>query len=611
MSFAELPKRLLSKLRLSWRLIALILVVPCFLMLLRLGDWSTSYAASDAWAKKVGDTGLEWSPIVSAAATVMASQEPESSYASKESFYRALSTYVKGRPGAEDKRNGKADKKEKKAVDSVLSRLNPDDQSSLTAYRQLRTQRDETLGVLRTFWQDSAEEASALAELRKRPASKQEIEESFATINEKNSRLVLIETRLQRLLADRESRLKASEDGSRAAFEAALPAARPVSRLPEMLQEFAIRVGDETNPLHILYVVAWYSLEGLIVVLLCIFFVPWLIRLVGDTSDPESLRRKFIERIKSLLASAFGQRAAAGVGKTVLTLALGGFALAGVSMAAGDSPSATTLLPPERVVVSGVAGEPGSPGVIPPELSEKLREQEEKLKKQAALIEILHGRITEVSQDTSKNRQHVEALVQEADIVVANLGRLSSGMGVLTSDISALNGSISGLSKSHQSILQAWTAANLRLSDSINHLGQATAAVGKRVEEVKTDVGLVEHAVGEVKDNLAKASRDLQPTAGDLLRITGVRSGILPGVNPFYRYAVTQAVVGTMTRAMQGLDETQKEQILAALEQMKNKPEPMKVWGFRSELHAACTACKSATLEQLMPLIEKVSRVKD
>ena len=178
--------------------------------------------------------------------------------------------------------------------------------------------------------------------------------------------------------------------------------------------ELAIRIGDETNALHIFYVGLWYGLEVFIAFLSCLIVVPWMISfggMLGDAPDPKSSQSSVTKWIKERLSEIFGPRGITIAAKAVTAVAATGLALASVGLAAGEQPSIITPLWHESEGATGAQGEKGAPGthgdpanpasngtdgkdaVFPSGLEKKLEEQARQIQIQASAIESLKDAI--------------------------------------------------------------------------------------------------------------------------------------------------------------------------------------------------------------------------
>lgn len=601
-------------------------VALCFYALLILREWHTSYAPGDAWADTVKKEGLEWSPIVSAAARAM--PKPKQPYNSATSFYADLSSYLK-----EEKRQ--------------LSLESPIDRARFQRYQGDVEARKDTRAALHTFWQKSVELVKTneviatgnreIKELRqKTPLDKKTIGEKEGELGksrerrgdileymkELSSERAMVEAGLQRLLTDLDTRIKSSEDGIREAFEAAVPSARPVGRVRDEFQAYAIQLGDETHPLHVFYVIAWYGLKAVIVLLLCVIFVPWLIYF-GGTSDPETVRSKVPERIRGLLGNSFSQGFGKGVGKTLVVAAVGSVAVAGVTMAAGNPPPITSVILHENGQGAkgedGRKGDPGDPGKDaldgnrggPGDKGDKgedspplkflvlLDYQDRKLEEQEVIIRELEGKLERIDAKVDGSMKELQALAQETNEAIAQSRRLSSGMGELTQDISRLGGTVGDWITTNQSILRLSNTTNSYLLGSMSRLEGSTAAAAENVRQVRI--------------TFDQAAADVPIVTTDLLRINAIPDGAWARVSPFRRYEVTNEVEKTVERAMKGVEKVEKvrtQKVLSALAQVKTKGR-MRVGGFREELYTACAQDAHDLLEQWMPLIMKLSRIPE
>lgn len=627
----------------AWRLIVFIGAAICFYALLSLKDWHAKYAPSEAWADAVLAEDLEWSPVVSAAAKAM----PQKQYPGKESFYRALLRSIK------DVR--------------IESRLQGEERDQAREYHQALANRKALRDNFRakiapldgafernslTLNNTSDSLAAAIAtvdDLKANAASKAEMiaqeEDSLKKLSGRRSAILtnlkdlsternIIEAGFQKPLADLDQRIKSAEDGIRTAYDAALPSARPIdfSIARFVPPPHAIRIGNENDPLHIVFIIIWYALEGMIVLLLCIVVVPWLIRLGGDTSDPKALRSTVTERVKGWITEAFGRRVVTGAAQALAVATVGSIAAAGIALAADYQPAIGPVLGHE-VVVAGERGEKGEPGrtgdrgadgrqgeatkgdpgekgergpagemggnVIPPELLERLRQQEDQLSVQAEIISSLENALGLVTERTEHNEKNVQSLSEKTQKVAENVGRLSVEMGSLTWDISKVNQSIADLGLAHRSIMYSSDVINRQLFESMNHLRDASWTMTSDV--------------GQVRSTVNKMASDIPPMAVDLLRINAIPDGTLTRANPFHYYLVSPEVLGTVGRAMNDPRNQEAQRILGALRKMEMEKQRMRVWGFQRTLRdyagAGSAPAVHDLLEKLMPLIVKISRV--
>lgn len=611
-----------------------IVVALCFYALLILREWHTSYAPSDAWAEAVKERRLEWSPIVSAAAGAM--PRPKQPYNSTASFYEDLLSYLQ-EEGRQLSLDSPARERFKDYQDDVRARK--DGQAALHAFWQKSVELvkiNEAISArvreIKELRQKIPLDKTAIDreenELKKSRERSNDILESMKELSSERS---MVEAGLQRLLTDLDIRIKASEDGIREAFDAAVSSARPIDSIRNKeLQTYAIQVGDEKHPLHVFYVITWYGLEALIVLLLCFIFVPWLIRFGGGSSSPESVRSTFSEKVKALLSNAFGQGLGRGVGRALVLATVGSVAVAGVTMAAGSQPPVGSVILHEDGT-AGTKGEKGQKGdqgdagkdglsgnsskgdqgdkgnkggkgdkgedAVPLNLLALLDEQDRRLAEQDLIIDALHGRLKQIGDSVDENMRALERLARNTNQQIAESQRLCSGMAGLTQDMSRLGGSVGDWITTNQSILRLSSTMSSYLLGSMSRLEGTTATTTESVRRVQETV---DHATSNIP-----------PATTDLLRISAIPDGSWARVSPFRRYQVTDEVQNTVKRAMTGVnDDDQRQKVLAALAGVKAKGE-MRVWGFRKELYAECAQDAHELLGQWMPLIMKVSRIPE
>ena len=624
----------------GWRLAVFTAVALCFHALVELKTWHSTYAPSKAWAAAVLKERLEWSSVVSAAAGRM----PEESYPTAASFYRALHRYIN----------------KQLPLNSTDEALATEYQSLLENRRKIRSKvapRDDkfadrslALSMINDRISDVATEIDNIEAQEttrdKEKALKAEEKKLghlialkaalFAGMRDERS---AIELGFQKPLADLDARIKTTEEEIRAAFDAAVSSARPlggpvVRLLP---RRYAIRIGDEADPLHILYVITWYGLEGLIALLLCIVIVPWLINLGTDKSDPDTLRSTITTRIKGWLTEAFGPRAAAATGRVVATAAVASLALAGVAAAAGEQPAVAPAIqhedaagpdgagkqlrhdqkdadedeneqcnqedcekntdgPSSKDGATGPAG-PRGENVIPPELLERLETQEDDLERQASMIAILQKELATVSEKAVIREAEIRSLQVATTALFINFDRLAVDMGSFTSNLSSLNDLFFGLAISKRAMTDTLDGMNQRIFFQLNHLNDTTRRTDQNVQTISSTIN--------------RAAANIQPLAGDLLMVDAIPNGAMTRVNPRHRYSVTGEVIELVSRAMGEKPNPEEQQILDALRAMGSKPERMKLRQFRTRLQDLTKANGQDRLKQWMPLIVKVSRVQD
>ena len=185
-------------------------------------------------------------------------------------------------------------------------------------------------------------------------------------------------TVLQRMRADLDQRIKATEAEIREPFDVAVSGARPVSGLvPQAIgRELAIKIGDADHPLSILYVAAWYGSEALIVLLVCAIVVPWVLRLWGEKAPADQVKTGF----KKIVHDALGPRVTAGVVNAVAAMTVGAATLAGVAAAANQDVSIAPVTVVDRVVKTNVAGPELPPAGDPPNAGDPRRRRRARMR---------------------------------------------------------------------------------------------------------------------------------------------------------------------------------------------------------------------------------------
>ena len=235
----------------------------------------------------------------------------------------------------------------------------------------------EDLGALKSRLevQEKAVEKAAtdfeVATLFPTPGTDAGIERSRARLSERRATLAgrrqsiidylaqrnIEDARIASEVAELEMQVEKAEKALRHTFDLASASARPVAKAHDPLIEArtALRIGDEGDPWHILYVVTWYGIEGAIAFLVCLVLVPWLLRLGAGSSDPAEIRSTITSRLKGWLEKTLGGTAA-----NLLLTSVAATAVAGATAAATprDSwPTAEVLLAPG----ASTRAEPGDP----------------------------------------------------------------------------------------------------------------------------------------------------------------------------------------------------------------------------------------------------------
>jgi predicted nuclease with TOPRIM domain len=613
-----------------WRLAVFGLVALCFVTLIQLRHWYTRYAPSKEWAKAAESEKLPWSSQVAEAARALSSTTTVGTYPSQEIFYKAILRQIRKHPRlAKDEMVGvyRAHRKEREKLENALQkRTEVQDEFEQKSLR-LSTKAGEVAELDATIerledikHRDSAQEK----ELKEAQDRLQENQKKILVLREEVQEAITrrdaIETGFQRRLAVLRSHIEEEEQGIKEAFNAVSAPARPAQGLSNDFQRFALQVGDESDPRHIVYLTAWYGLEAAIVILLCAVLVPWLIRFGGNASDPKEVHSKVTEKIKELLAKAFGERAVAGAVKALAITAVGGAAAAGVALAAGDQPS---ILPPIRhdiTIVAGAKGDPGEPGGPGKDGKDGINgtngtnggdgkcdqcsttdvtDLRSQLEKQARLIEELKGELKNVEEKANKNSEEVLRLNGDVEIAKKNMDGLSNGMASLDKGMSSLSGSIGGLYSANQSILQLSDATRQQVLGSLYRLENENLSTTSQVQTVRKTVD--------------QAAKDVPPLASDVLWMNAVPDSAWARVSPFRRYEVTSRVRADVERAMKGVDENHKVEKDLILETLRLLEKQGRLGNrrFRNFLWNNCPSAAHDILRQWEPLIVKLSRVQE
>jgi len=568
------------------RLAALVLAGLCFFLLLTLRDWHGSFAASPAWADAARAERLEWSPLVADAAERLGPTR----FRSEESFRRALYLEIDRLLESEDGQ-----------VDAVL----PGFRASLhlrglvrESLRKGTAARAERL--LRHLDALASEAASAAAE----DAPKSEKDREWVVAGPDDASTL---DALGRMMASLEGEVARREEGRQAAYAAALPSARPVDGFVARAigPARAIRIGDETDALHVVYVGCWYGLEGLVVLLLCAALVPLLLRFAGNAVDRGKLTSQLRDKIKSFLGGALGQRAAAGAMKVIAAAAVGSFAVTGVAAATrGDAPDLVKVVSHEPSTVvegrgepgregpsgeRGSAGEPGrDPTPVPPTGSLNAFIYVDSSAEVQTRVEQLSQRIVEVT--------------TQVEVVARSTAGLGADVGQVVARLTDLELASQGMATRQA----AWMRAQ----------EERDRAVGVKLESIETAAVAASTGVAKVSAAMEPATAQVSLAASDLMRTNAIPDGLLVQSAPWSRYTVTPEVVTLVRRALREPDSAEAKDILAALEWMQEHRSRDWIGQYRTTLreraHAGAAPPEKvdALLRELLPLILRISRVR-
>lgn len=596
-----------------------------FLTLVEMREWKTSYATSPAWANAIAKKSPKWSGVLSAAVNAIGSKP----YQSEETLYSDIKAKITETKVGKDPNSqipklaiGKANQplldsyiklrqeRDKKRVE-LKDFLAPSEEALSQTWKDLKTTNEsidkkwkEIAGLEEGSKRMSAAEAE-LGRLRHQRTDK------LNDIRELSSARAAIEALSRRELGEIESNIESAEQDIRKAFDAAVPSARPVDVfvIPIIPPGLLIEIGDEGSPYNILYVVAWYCLEGIIVLLICIAFVPWILVLGRGKSDPTSIE-SFRERLTTWLANAF-RATATGMIRVLATAAVGTIAVAG-ALAAGEPPPLSSILhdgggadgQAGKAGEPGEQGEPGNSGTngangvngengtgeIPSELKLEIARQRK-------LIEDLQGGLDEAWKQDQRNKERLRALEHDQLEMIANTTTLLEQMQTILSNSSRFNDRVASLAAANQSILFASDTMNRRM---ISYLGDIRVAAEETESHIK-----------RVGTEVDKAS-DVPATTADLLQLSARRDSAFTRFNPLHRYHVTPEVVDTVGRAMRKTEDAKNvEVILAALrDMMTNGAKEFKLKSFHAEIRRRTPESSRPILNRMMPLIEKLSRIQ-
>lgn len=585
-----------------WRFGLLFVAALCLMALLSLRRWHETFAASPEWAEAAADERLPWSPEIAAAAKTI---PPSLHYRSEESFRQALEDAI-----------------ERRSTDER-------DTGPLQALRRAKTKRRELAEKSRT-------ESAARLQL-------DEAVKSLVANVSQAKRRDLLATLVQQGtaardtledIADQDVIIEAQSTGRKLAFKAAVSSARPVDGFWAQLvgPRQAIRIGDEDDTLHFLYVLTWYALEGAIVALVCLVIVPLILRFTGET-NPGSTRATLAAKLKEWLRRNLGEQAAAIAGKSIATALVGSVAIASVSAAAPGRPGlevveanpAPRVIGPERTDAPGPA-EPGArpaPSAAPKPAPSPTASPNPTGGDPKDVIVVVspptlppEGDVTELSKAVTELRQQVERVAGAASGLAASAGQVTGSLGQLGSTVRGM-----AAGDAQERVRQA--DRHVQLVDDLTAVRDAerdTAAqvdaVRAAVEDVKAGVATVNASVETVGKALGPVQEVMGESAGEVLRTGAIRDGKLIQTAPWTRYHVDDAALATLSRALPEPRSEEESALLNALADMKGRPHPDWYGQFCQSLRhhahqrAASTKKVDAVLQRLMPLILKVSRVR-
>lgn len=555
----------------GWRVAALLAAVLCFKQMVDLRDWQAQFAVSKTWAGEVAKEKGRWAPILSRAALTMTPAD----FVSKEAMFEEVLETVRKLPAARE--------------------------DHLTGYQAAIARQENLSGELET----------RVAEIDKRFGERSRIRVDFASGNAKaeaevttlaadlatiNAERAAIEFGYSKQLDPIARQVKRAEDGLRAVFEEGAKYARPVTPGPGAA--LLLHIGDATSAWHILYVLLWYGLEALVLALLFATAVRLLLAIRGAGSKVEQVKTPFMERVTALLGSVLGPRAAAALGKAVATLAIGAVGVVGLNAIADDPPAVGPVIAHHQQPVGGEKGEAGAPAEIPSEIARMLEEQAAMLKEQALtlaqqkeLIDLVNKNLGDVSTQTKTTAASAEKLAAEAETMATNMTGLAATASTTGMTLGTLNNGMSQMVEAQRFSLVASSAAARQLNQSVTGLQLATAQTASGVTQVATQAA-----------EMAKVDADLHATS---IQVSAIGDGFLRPINPFYSYKLTPEAVETVLKAT-NRSTLQAAKLEDALRFMRTQ-KPMRGRAFRNTLRNNTDVSAHALLDQLMPLILKVS----
>lgn len=567
----------------GWRAALLIAASLCFEGMVALRDWHTQYAVSRVWGEEVAKRDAKWARVVARAAVNMEAR----TYPSKEHMFDAIGEFV------QDAKNWPL------PAERHVSRYH----AALERRKTLRADLEERLDAVDSEFAPKSRSRVAYARssaAEERKSFEASVKTLVADLAALNAERAAIEFAYSKRIDAVEREIKSADDGVRAAFEEGAKYARPVGE--GTAAAFRLHAGNEADARHIVYVLLWYGLEGLVLALLFAVALPLLLILSGG-STPDTLKPTFMQRVRQLLGGVFGQRTVATVGKAVAALAIGTAGVVGMNAAAGDSPPVIPVIthPTNGTSVEGKPGEPGQPGQpaeIPPEIAKKLEEQAATLKEQALtlaqqkeLIDLVNTNLGDVSTRTKATAASAEKLAADAQTMATNMTGLAATASTTGMTLGSLNNGMSQVVEAQRFSLLASSAAARQLNESVTGLQLATAQTANGVTHVATQAA-----------ELAKVDSDLHATT---IQVSAIGDGFLRPINPFYVYKVTPEAVETVLKAT-NRSTAQAAKLAEALRFMGTQ-KPMRGRAFRNTLRNNTDVSAHALLDQLMPLILKVS----
>lgn len=554
---------------------ALIAASLGFEAMVALRDWHTQYAVSRLWGEEVAKGDAKWARVVARAAVNM----PARTYTSKEHMFDAIGEFV------QDAKNWPL------PAERHVARYH----AALERRKTLRADLEERLDAVDS---EFAPKSRTRINARTSADVAESVKNLLSDLAVLNAERAAIELAYSKRIDAVEREIKSAEDGLRAAFEEGARYARPV-RDGAAAATLWLHAGNEADAHHIVYVLLWYGLEGLVLALLFVAMLPLLRILSGGA--PDTLKPTFMQRVRQLLGSVLGQRTAASVGKAVAALAIGTAGVVGMNAAAGDSPPVLPVIthPTNGTSVAGRPGEPGEPAEIPPEIARKLEEQSAALKEQALtleqqkqLIDLVNRNLGDVSTQTKTTAESAKALASEAKTMAGNMTGLAATASTTGMTLGTLNNGMSQLVEAQRfSLLVSGTAAR-QLNQSVAGLQLATAQTANGVSHVATQAA-----------EAAKIDADLHATA---IQVSAIGDGFLRPINPFYSYKLTPEAMEMVLKATNRAT-SQAMKLEEALRFMCRQ-ERMRIGAFERTLRNNTDASARDLVGQLMPLILKVSR---
>lgn len=369
----------------GWRFVALAVAGVLFLLLTSLTRWQRTFAPSQAWLEVIDERAKEpgqgpWMEVLSGVVRKMNEPPASAKFEDADDFFAAVRTTWEGMPVEAFPEEIRAEigehrqsKPQLKALRSKRSELLGSFDSELDSL--VSELRSEAVAV------KTAEKGLEASTMFPAPVADDRLEWDLRRLNEKRAALATrrqtvidhiaqrnaTEQSVNRAISTQEARTQKTEANLRRAFDAVAGSARPASpRLRYLIEpRTALRIGDEGDSLHILYVVAWYGIEGAIALLICLILLPWLLRIAGGSGDPRELRSTVTGRIKGWIEAALASTPA-----RLLVTGVAATAIAGATIAATPHENWPTVQVFSAPVApasdtrgeQGARGEPGRQG---------------------------------------------------------------------------------------------------------------------------------------------------------------------------------------------------------------------------------------------------------